>query len=375
MLRKSCFLAAVGVVLMAASAYGAGAFGKRVAIGGAASDLALDETRGVLYIANFTANRIEVMSLATNTIQTSINVAAQPSSISISPDGRWLLVSHFGNRTAPASQANALTLIDLSNNNAKQTFALGSAPLGVAFGLDNKALVVTTVEFILFDPAFGTTQVLDTVQNIASQAVAAEELPVELAKFPPEITAASVAVSGDGLKVYGMGSSSGTFTFRYNVATHSVSGGGIVLASGILGPRVVSLNHDGSLVMAGWVMLNSQGTIINEIQRNSNEFSVGTTAFDNRRSLLYAHIPQKEKETQSVLQVMDADNMTVRDRLLLPEKTSGKSVMNADASVMYSASLSGVLVLRWRSPRAWRCPRPAWRSGATSATATWPRRP
>jgi len=36
----------------------AGTFGKVVSIGGAASDVALDEVRGVLYIADFTANRI-----------------------------------------------------------------------------------------------------------------------------------------------------------------------------------------------------------------------------------------------------------------------------------------------------------------------------
>jgi len=41
-----------------------GTFGQVVVIGGEAIDLALDESRGVLYIANFTANRIDVMSLA-----------------------------------------------------------------------------------------------------------------------------------------------------------------------------------------------------------------------------------------------------------------------------------------------------------------------
>ena len=116
----------------------AGTFGTVVPIGGEAADLALDEARGVLYIANFTANRIDVMSLANQQIQTSINVAPQPSSISLSPDGHWLLVAHYGNNTAPASPTNALTLIDLTTNNAKQTFALGNPPLGVAFGLDDK---------------------------------------------------------------------------------------------------------------------------------------------------------------------------------------------------------------------------------------------
>ncbi len=70
-----------------------GTFGTVVSIGGEAADLALDETRGVLYIANFTGNQIDVMSLATNTIQTSINVAAQPSSIAMSPDGGYYLVA------------------------------------------------------------------------------------------------------------------------------------------------------------------------------------------------------------------------------------------------------------------------------------------
>src|SRR4029079_10389304 len=118
---KSCALAIAGVALLAGTAL-AGTFGKVVTIGGQASDVSLDEARGVLYIANFTANRIEVMSLATNTIQTSINVASQPSGLALSPDGPWLLVTHYGNNTAPATPLNGLTLIDLGNKNAKQTF-------------------------------------------------------------------------------------------------------------------------------------------------------------------------------------------------------------------------------------------------------------
>src|SRR3977135_2014655 len=157
---KSWILAVSIAACLTASAW-AGTFGKVVSIGGSASDLALDEARGVLYISNFTANRIEVMSLTSNTIQTSINVAAQPGSISLSPDGRYLIVAHFGNNEK-GSPTNALTLIDLTAGNAKQTFALGNPPLGPAFGADGRALVVTTQEYILFDPVLGTTQLLDT---------------------------------------------------------------------------------------------------------------------------------------------------------------------------------------------------------------------
>jgi len=336
--RKSWTLAIAGAVLMAGAAF-AGTFGKVVSIGGAASDVALDEARGVLYVANFTANRIEVMSLATNTIQTSINVAAQPGSISLSADGHWLLVAHFGNNTAPSSPTNALTLIDLTASNAKQTFALGNPPLGVAFGLDNRALVVTTQEYILFDPAIGTTQVLDTIANVT-----AKQLPVPTATFPADITNASIASSADLLKIYGMGSSSGTFTFRYDVATHTVSPGGVVLSSGTLGPRVVSLSPNGSQIMVGWLMIDQNGTFINDIPQRSNQFSVGTTAFDAKRSLVYAHIPAAAGEAPT-LQILDSDNLTVRDRLKLPENTTGKSVMTSDSNVMYSVSDSGVLVL------------------------------
>src|SRR5262249_42406987 len=145
MLRKSWSLALAGIVFAVGSVMAA-TFGTVVPIGGAASDVALDEARGVVYIANFTAKPIEGMSLANNTIQTSINVAAQPSSISLSPDGHWLIVAHYGNNAAPSSPQNGLTLIDLTANNAKQTFALGNPPLGVGFGIDGKALVVTTGE-------------------------------------------------------------------------------------------------------------------------------------------------------------------------------------------------------------------------------------
>src|SRR5580704_14814439 len=116
MFRKPWILALTGAVLMASTMLG-GTFGTVVSIGGEASDLALDEARGVLYIANFTANRIDVMSLATNTIQTSINVAAQPSSVSLSPDGHWLIVANYGNTSPTVSPQNALTLIDLNNKN------------------------------------------------------------------------------------------------------------------------------------------------------------------------------------------------------------------------------------------------------------------
>src|SRR3954467_14445677 len=77
----------------------AATFGTVVPIGGHASDIALDESRGLLYIANFTANRIEVMSTADYSIRTSMNVAPQPASLALSPDSKYLMIAHYGSIT------------------------------------------------------------------------------------------------------------------------------------------------------------------------------------------------------------------------------------------------------------------------------------
>src|SRR6476620_917210 len=114
-ISTSRFLNLALAFTLATSAW-AGTFGKVIPIGGHASDLALDEARGVLSIANFTANRIEVMSLSDHSIQRSLNVASQPGALALSADGKYLVVTHYGNFQAPNSPNNALTVIDLSTN-------------------------------------------------------------------------------------------------------------------------------------------------------------------------------------------------------------------------------------------------------------------
>jgi uncharacterized protein (TIGR03437 family) len=333
---KSIWWKIVLAATLAASAW-AGTFGTVVSIGGEAADLALDPTRGVLYIANFTGNQIDVMSLATNTIQTSFNVAAQPNSIALSPDGHYLVATNFGNNAAPGSPANALTVIDLTTQGI-QTFSLGNPPIGVAFGADGIALVVTTTDFLLFDPTTGATQELDTLANVV-----ANTLPVAPANFPADISAASVAASADGLQVFGLGGSTSTVTFRYDVNAKAIYPGGIVTSSGVLGPRVVSLNHDGSLAMAGWVMLGSVG-FVNYFTQHSNQFSVGTTAFDDSRGLLYAQIPQVQGESPTLMVVTES-NLTLQQRLQLAENLTGKSVLSPDSNTLYALSASGVTVM------------------------------
>src|SRR5207244_10116957 len=106
------------------------------------SDIALDEGRGVLYIANFTANRIEVMNTSDLSISRSINVNPLPGTIALSPNGRYLVIGHFGNNMAPIQSINALTVLNLEQN-ARQVYAVGHTPLAVSFGSDWLALLLT----------------------------------------------------------------------------------------------------------------------------------------------------------------------------------------------------------------------------------------
>ena len=103
-LTGACLAFTASTILTAAT------LGRVIPIGGQAADIALDEARRVLYVANYTANRIDVVSLGDYSIKTSMIVAAEPSSLSISPDGRFLVVAHFAPFAAPATPNNALTI-------------------------------------------------------------------------------------------------------------------------------------------------------------------------------------------------------------------------------------------------------------------------
>ncbi len=346
----SLLLAAVVVAPVSAAT-----FGTVVTIGGQAADIALDEPRGRLYIANFTANRIDVMSLSSNTIQTSFNVAPQPGSLALSPDGNYLVIVHFGNFAAPSAPANALTVISLNNNNAIQTFALGDPPLGVSFGVDGLALIVTTTNFLLFDPTNGQMTVLDTVANVT-----ANTLPVAPAQFPPNIISASLNVSADGFHVFGL---TNTIFFHYNVLTHTLQSLYFYTASPTLGPLAVSVANDGSYFTAGWSLLRSDGLWMAQFPNALGAYNLGSTAIDSSAGLIYAQVPQSTTQSTTttpstpatstapqgsvappILQVVASDNLSVQQNLQIPENLGGKSLLTAKRDMLYSVSQSGVTV-------------------------------
>ena len=317
---------------------GGATFGEVVAISGQAADIALDEGRGVLYIANFTAGRIDVLSLSGHSIQTSIHVAPGPSSLALSASGRFLAATHFGNVRAPGSPTNALTVLDRSSG-ASQTFALNSPPLGVAFGADGMAIVATTTEFLRIDPMTGRSDLVDTVAGVV-----ANTLPALPGTPPVQIVAAAMAAAGDGWSIFGLTDS---IRFVYDVRAQRVRVIGYT-ASPPMGPRVVSVARDGSYYAAGWGVFDKQGVLLSEFASASGALAIGSHAIDSGAGLIYAQIPDATAVAGAtpVLYVADSGNLTIQESLRLPENLTGRALLNQAADTMYAVSESGVLVLR-----------------------------
>lgn len=338
-------------------------FGTVVAVGGQASDEALDETRGLLYIANFTANRIDVMSTATNTIQTSINVAAQPGSLALSRDGQYLLVAHFNNSTPPVPSANLLTLIHLADN-MQQTFVTNDPPLGVAFfatvpdnGSANlsgpgMALVVTTTGFYTFNPASGVLQLVSSLSDLAGTT------PVSVPTFPGQILQTQLSTSGDGLVIWGIGGagSGSQIIYQYHSLTNSLYAEGYVSAPPLL-PRV-SVSKDGSTAMVGWILMNSAFVTQSKFPNVVTSTNVTGHAIDSTNGIIYAQIPDGSQPggppyvtgsntTASLptLLMLANDNLTVNGRIHIPEDIVGRVILNSAGTSLYAISDSGVMVL------------------------------
>lgn len=339
----------------------AASFGTVVPVGGHVADVALDERRGLVYAANFTANRIEVISTADLTRRVPVAVAPQPGALALSRDARFLVVTHFSKWAPPASSSPALTILDLDGGGRRTlAFPAGEVPLTAAFGNGPRALVATTQAFYLLDPLEGTLlRIYPDFWDIP-RPLGGRDLPVPIPTFPQEIVQASAGVSSDGRFIWvlakagqssGSGSGSGgtppppvqDYLLRYEVATQELLFIGLT-AQPPLGPRVVSVNGDGSAVLAGWAIFNTRAVVLAQFPYALGELEVGGHVWDDSRGLIYAHAPAAATEAP-VLTIFEADNLTVRERIQIKERLAGRALLSADRNTLYAASDSGVMVL------------------------------
>ncbi|MGD0774625.1 MAG: hypothetical protein ABSC05_17570 [Candidatus Solibacter sp.] len=347
---NNCLILTAFAALLSSSPCGGASFGTVVPIAGQASDIALDESRGMLYIANFTANRIEVMSTTDYSIHTSMNVAAQPAALSLSPDSKYLLVAHYGSTTPADPSKNALTLINL-NDNTRQTFTTGDTPLGLAFIADGRAFVVTSTAILLFDPISGA------MQTLATFAALAKTLPANPATFPAQVVSAVLSTNPARTFVYGIADSSSAQAYYYYDARKGQLNGYNMVAAPKPLPRV-SVAADGSWALVGQYRLDGNADFLAQYPNSTASVNSGGSAIDSQNGIIYAQIPTVSATTSTgssptspavqtappVLSILDTENLLVQQSFSIPENIAGRGTLNAAADTLYTVSDSGVMI-------------------------------
>jgi uncharacterized protein (TIGR03437 family) len=347
---NNCLILTAFAALLSSSPCVAASFGTVVPIGGHASDIALDESRGVLYIANFTANRIEVMSTADYSIRTSMNVAPQPGAISLSPDSKFLLVAHYGSLTAADPSRNSVTLINLTDN-TRQTFTTGDTILGLSFLADGRAFMVSSTAILLFDPISGS------MQTLATFAALAKPLPTTIDTFPGQVISAALSTNPDRTFVYGIADSGSSQAYYYYDARKADLRGYFMVAA----PKPlnrVSVAPDGSWALVGQYRMDAAANFIAQYPNSISSTNIGGNAIDSKGGVIYAQIVTASSTASTgtstsapaapaappVLSIMDSENMLVKESFAIPENITGRSVLSASNDMLYAASDSGVMV-------------------------------
>ncbi len=340
----------------------AATFGTTHPILGEFSDLALDEARGVIYLGNFTANRIEVFSLATRTLQQPIRLGITPSAVALSPDGRLLLILNF--------ESASLFLLNLETR-AVQTVAIPpvpevavqNQPRAAVFGSDGAAVIITTHQILRYDPATGALTTLENIRAVLGS------LPVPQPSFPAEIVNARMAFSRDRNTIFAVGALNIQLFFDlfYDVPTRTFTYR--PCTSLLREPmRFASIAPDGTRAMGGHLLVDRQLHRLADFVPSGElpiriapavptapppnapapraGMVVGGHEFSRDGSTIYANLVESSAPgTAPVLYVLDSDNLTVRHRILIPDRLTGKMVSDLAGNTLYALSESGLTIL------------------------------
>jgi uncharacterized protein (TIGR03437 family) len=359
----------------------AATFGTVVQVHGAVADIALDEKDGLLFAANFSAYRVEVINIAGRTLVTNIPVTAPPSAVAVSPDNHYLVIGLYQTPNSSVlggfqPDTGGIDIFDLTAGGITQRISLPSPVLGVAFGGDGNALVITRTptsgapNILLLNPATGSLTPIATItmlSRLLPQNPTDGESNLLVTAAPAQIIQTAMAVSADKSTIHVLGAvksddsatSPDSVSLRYDVASHSINT--LFLESTPpMGPRSVATDATGVNVVRGWTLDKyvANATCLADPTSNTaygpgpcswaqfpavnGAFHLGSHAWDVQRNLIYSQMPAPNDGP--VLHILDTDNLTVRERLQIPENLSGTSLMSSDANTMFSTSVSGVTI-------------------------------
>jgi uncharacterized protein (TIGR03437 family) len=342
-------------------------FGTVIPLPGHIDEVILDEARGLIYGVNFSAGRVEVVSMATNQRVSSFLITTKPNALvgaAMSMDHQYLVAVEIEVPQGGLGPAlGGLVVIDLNNPASRRTVPMSEQPLGIAFGHLGTALVVTTQSFQLFNPAdnsFQTAFRYDQVAN-ATSPPADVVLPVPVPTFPRELIAAHLTTSRDGQWIFGLARAPGTdsgFVFSHRVMLPRGATTIRPMQSLVYAPAFtqVSAADDGSYFMVGDLLMTQRLRVIADTPEVLDDLAEEDSLFgghviDSGIDTIYASFNTPVtgdlfgQEPTGVLQVMDADNLFVRQRIRIPERLSGRLAIDAEGEKIYGVGQSGLLYL------------------------------
>lgn len=352
----------------------AATLGTVVNITGGASDLVLDDTRGLLYLVRPAPfNRIDIFSVTQRRVLSSVPTDALPLAAALSRDGSVLYVTcHDG---------ASLNVVDTRANPPAvlRKVSLPAKPEGVAVGADGRVLITTIGSgagnllntLLIYNPGVTeNSRVLETVPVATPP-----PLPPTLPPLAGRVFLASrsqLMATVDGSRIIGVNGFNNTqrVVFVYESASGSVVRSRIVNDTS----TVLSVAPDGSKFMMGLRLFESDTLAVLAQQNAANapfplsvtvtaagfaqvggQFNLqqnqGGSSFTTDGSRIYAAFnitpvqnpPARANVTQ--LLIDDADNLLIYDALQLPENLAGKMISSRDGSVLYGLSESGFTII------------------------------
>jgi uncharacterized protein (TIGR03437 family) len=352
----------------------AATLGNVINLTGGASDLVLDDARGLLYLVRPAPyNRIDIFSVTQRRVLSSVLTDALPLAAALSRDNSILYVTcHDG---------SSLNIVDTRANPPAviRKISLPAKPEGVAVGADGRVLITTIGSgagnllntLLIYDPeATESSRVLLTVPVATPP-----PLPPTLPPLAGRVFLANrsqLVATRDGARIIGVNGFNNTqrVVFVYESASGSVVRSRIVNDTS----TVLSVSPDGSKFMMGLRLFESESLTVLAQQNAANapfplsvtvtaagfaqvggQFNLqqnqGGSAFTPDGSRIFAAFnispvqnpPARANVTQ--LLIDDADNLLIYDALQLPENLAGKMVSTLDGSTLYGLSESGFTII------------------------------
>ena len=328
-------------------------FGTVIPLPGIINDVAVDEARGLVYAGNFSAGRVEVVSMATHQRIGSFVTTPQPAAMvgmAMSVDSRYLVTLNAP-VTSGVSQLSGVTAVNLNDPVDRRHYPMVATPVAVTFAKNGEAVIITTTGIVFFDPDDGAFRDLVEFSELDGPEAPGISLPVAPATFPRTINTASMDRNTAGTWIFGMTDS---FIFSYQVSL-PVGLMTIRINDTLITPPAfnqLSASGDGQYFLAGHLLFNRRLRVIADTPEavQSADGLIGGSVIDPASGTVYISFDKPSgvepiipgAPAAGLLEVMELDNMLLRSQLLLPERLGGRLASDLAGRNLYAIGQSGL---------------------------------